>query len=280
MTIFDYLTAKKPTERKDKPIRLIELFAGIGAQAAALERLNVDFEHYRAIEFDRFAVQSYNAIHGTDFTPTDIQTVKGADLGITDTDRYLYIMTYSFPCQDLSVAGRKRGMTKGTGTRSGLLWEVERLLQETNDLPQILLMENVTQVHSKKNAPDFEKWLNFLQDRGYTNYTADLNAEDYGIAQHRIRTFVVSFLDGGAYSFPDPKPLETTIVDYLEQGVGEKYYITTPRADDMIRDLVAKGDIFQGNQIAVDLCEQDPTPVDTASCIRGGTRHTYRGLRE
>src|SRR5574344_1194026 len=81
-----------------KPIRLIELFAGIGAQAKALENLCVDFEHYRICEFDKYAVQSYNAVHGTQFETSDITKINASDLGITDTDKYEYIMTYSFPC--------------------------------------------------------------------------------------------------------------------------------------------------------------------------------------
>lgn len=126
----------------DKPIRLIELFAGIGAQAKALENLGIEFEHYRICEFDKYAVCSYNAIHGTNFEPSDIRELHAADLGITETEKYLYIMTYSFPCQDLSKAGKGRGMARDSGTRSGLLWEVERLLDECEELPQLLLMEN------------------------------------------------------------------------------------------------------------------------------------------
>ena len=139
--IFDYL---KTPLKIDKPIRLIELFAGIGSQAKALQRLGADFEHYRVCEFDKYAIKSYNAIHGTDFATSDITQITAADLGIVDTDKYYYIMTYSFPCQDLSLAGKQKGMAKGENTRSGLLWEVERLLNECNELPQILLMENVT----------------------------------------------------------------------------------------------------------------------------------------
>ena len=94
----------------EKPIRLIELFAGIGSQAMALRDLGADFEHYKVVEFDKYAIKSYNAIHGTDFEPMDITKIIGLDLGITDTDKYCYIMTYSFPCQDLSVAGKQKGI--------------------------------------------------------------------------------------------------------------------------------------------------------------------------
>ena len=155
----------------DKPIRLVELFAGIGSQAKALTRLGADFEHYRICEFDKYAVTSYNAIHGTDFATSDITKISANDLGIVDTDKYCYIMTYSFPCRDLSLAGKQKGMAKGENTHSGLLWEVERLLNECTELPQILLMENVTQVHGTKNKEHFDEWLAYLESKGYKNYS-------------------------------------------------------------------------------------------------------------
>ena len=94
MNIFDLCY---PMVKIDKPIRLIELFAGYGSQAMALERMGVQFEHYRAVEVDRYAIASYNAIHGTNFKPMDIKAMRGGDLGITDTDKYCYVLTYSFP---------------------------------------------------------------------------------------------------------------------------------------------------------------------------------------
>lgn len=238
LNIFDYML---PCYRIDKPIRLIELFAGIGSQAMALRDLGVDFEHYRVVEYDRFAVAGYNAIHGTDFRPADIRQISGADLGITDTGRYCYVMTYSFPCQDLSAAGRQKGMAKGSGTRSGLLWEVERLLDETEDLPQVLLMENVPQVHSKKNMPDFEKWTGFLSGKGYSNYRQDLNAKDYGVAQNRNRCFMVSILGRYNYKFPEPAPLKKAMREYLEDEVDDRYYIDTEKARKLVQNQIESG---------------------------------------
>lgn len=153
-----------------KPIRLIELFAGIGSQHEALKRLGADVEPYKVVEFDKYAIASYNAIHGTNFETSDITKIAASDLEIVDTDKYEYIMTYSFPCQDLSLAGKGKGMQKGSGTRSGLLWEVERILEECENKPQILLLENVPQVHSEENMPDFIAWQNKLESLGYTNY--------------------------------------------------------------------------------------------------------------
>lgn len=103
--------------RINNKIRLIELFAGVGSQAMALKKLGADFEHYKVVEFDKYAIKSYNAIHGTDFEPTDITQISGSDLKIVDTETFTYLLTYSFPCQDLSVAGKQKGMVKGSGTQ-------------------------------------------------------------------------------------------------------------------------------------------------------------------
>lgn len=225
------------------PIRLIELFAGIGSQAMALKEIGADFETYRVVEFDKYAIASYNAIHGTNFSTMDITKIKGSDLGIVDTDKFTYLLTYSFPCQDLSVAGKGRGMAKGSGTRSGLLWEVERLLNETENLPQILVMENVPQVHSKKNMPDFQNWLNYLELRGYKTFWQDVNAMNCGIPQSRNRCIAVSILGDYSFEFPAPIPLTTVMKDFLESEVDEKYYLSTDKAKELIDKLILNGKI-------------------------------------
>ena len=210
----------------DKPIRLIELFAGIGAQAKALENLGVPFEHYRICEFDKYAVRSYNAVHGTEFETSDITQITASDLCVCDTDRYTYIMTYSFPCTDLSSAGKQAGMSRNSGTRSGLLWQVERLLKEMDELPQILLMENVPEVVSGKNMKDFAEWIAFLDGLGYRSKYEILNSKNYGVPQNRERCFMVSWLGDYYYDFPEPFPLEIRLKDVLEPVVDEKYYLS------------------------------------------------------
>lgn len=160
------------------------------------------------------------------------------------------LLTYSFPCTDLSVAGKMEGMSRkdwerGKATRSGLLWEVERLLKELpkEQLPDILLMENVPQVHSEQNRGDFESWLTFLRKRGYHNFWQDMNATDYGVAQNRKRCFCVSVLsdDFVEYEFPKIIPLETVLEDYLETDVDSKFFITSEKANKLIDSLIKNG---------------------------------------
>jgi DNA (cytosine-5)-methyltransferase 1 len=210
------------TYKIKKPIKLIELFAGYGSQALALERLGIDFEHHQVVEFDKYAIKTYNALHDTNFETQDITKLK--ELNITETKKYDYVLTYSFPCTDLSIAGKMLGMK--SGTRSGLLWEVERLLKNAKELPQVLLMENVTQVHGNKFKEDFDDWVRFLAKLGYSNQWKDLNAKDYGIPQSRNRTFMVSILGDYEYHFPKSFKLKLKLKDMLENEVDEKYYLT------------------------------------------------------
>jgi len=249
----DLFSYNIPAYKITKPIRLIELFGGVGTQAMALRNLGADFEHYKLVEFDKYACASYNAIHGTKFETQDIMKTTAKDLEIVDTDKYEYLMTYSFPCTDLSVAGLTMGMEEGSGTRSSLLWEVKRILQECKELsakdsryglPKILQMENVIQVHSEDNRPSFQKWLLFLESLGYKNFYEDLEASQYGIAQHRDRCFCISILEEDCnYTFPEPITLTTCIKDYLEPTVAEKFYINNEAADRLINNLIERGEL-------------------------------------
>ena len=246
ISIFDMMYDEYEIPNK---IRLISLFSGYDSQAMALRNIGAEFERYRAYEIDKYAMASLNAIHGTNFEPTDICNVGGIDLGIVDKDKYTYIMTYSFPCTDISVAGQQKGMAKDSGTRSSLLWEVERILNELNEtdsLPQILLMENVTAIHSEVNKPHYQKWIDFLHGLGYSNYGQDLNSADFGIAQHRERTFLLSLLGDFNFKFPTPMELVKSIDDYLEDMDEEKalqYVVKSEKAHDLLVKLNEQGEL-------------------------------------
>ena len=160
-------------------------------------------------------------------------------------------------------------MEKGSGTRSGLLWEVERLLNECDELPQVLLMENVPQVHGKKNMEHFEKWIAFLESKGYSNHWQDPNAKDYGIPQNRNRCFMVSILGEYDYQFPDAIPLTLKLGDMLEIDVDEKYYLSDRaikgRASSHFRQYELERNLINGKDVHPTILaryEGAPTLVD------------------
>ena len=174
-------------------------------------------------------------------------------------------------------------MKKGSGTRSGLLWEVERILKEIRDgggeLPQILFMENVPQVHADANMVDFQNWIDFLTSLGYVSYWQDLNAKNYGVAQNRERCFMFSFLGEYNYHFPQPIPLKKKLKDYLEDDVDEKYYINNEKAEKLIKQLIDNGTLPQNNpesraeqsraeQTCIDGTICKPQSREVANCIK------------
>lgn len=146
-------------------------------------------------------------------------------------------------CTDISIAGRQAGFEENSGTRSSLLWEVKRILNELKELgslPDVLLMENVIAIHQEKNVKHFRKWIDFLDSLGYSNYVEDLNAADYGIPQHRERTFMVSILGEYNYKFPHPIELTTCLEDYFEDLTEEeamKQIVKSSKAMDLLVKL-------------------------------------------
>lgn len=202
-----------------KKIKVIELFAGVGSQAMALRNIGIDYEIIGISEIDKFAIKSYEAIHGEVHNFGDISKIEKLP--------YCDLLTYSFPCQDLSIAGQQKGISKDT--RSGLLLEVERLLlkaKENGTLPKYLLLENVKNLVGKKFIKDFERWLSFLNSLGYYSNWEVLNAKDYGIPQNRERVFVVSSLENMHYKFPNPVELKSKTKDLLEEKIDDKYYLS------------------------------------------------------
>ena len=199
-------------------LRVFEAFSGYGSQSLALERLGIEHEVVAISEIDKYALQAYYALHSKDIPNLgDISKLDVNDIPEHD------LFTYSFPCQDISVAGKTKGIVKGE-TRSGLLYECERIIEAKR--PKYLLLENVKNLVGKKFKAQFEEWLAYLESLGYTNYWQVLNAKNYGVPQNRERVFVISILgEHEAYEFPKPMPLNKCIKDILEEEVDEKYYI-------------------------------------------------------
>lgn len=201
-------------------LRVVELFAGIGAQAQALENLGLDFTS-TVCEIDEKAYKSYCAIHGDTPNLGDITKVEH----LPECD----LLTYSYPCTSVSIAGKQEGMVEGSGTASSLVWEVGRLLDDASErerLPEVLLMENVDAVLNELNIAEFRRWLAKLISLGYTNSYKVLNAKNYGVPQNRKRIFVVSMLGGRMLDFPKPCPNGRVLRDVLEEDVPEEYYLS------------------------------------------------------
>lgn len=197
-------------------LRVFEAFAGYGSQSIALRNLGIEYEVVAISEIDKYAIKAYEAIHGPTNNLGDICKIDPKD--IPDHD----LFTYSFPCQDLSVAGKQAGL--GKGTRSGLLYECEKIIEAKK--PKYLLLENVKNLVGKKFKPEFDKWLEYLEGLGYTNYWQVLNAKDYGVPQNRERVFVVSILgEHKPYKFPNPIHLEKCIKDIMENKVDDICYV-------------------------------------------------------
>ena len=215
-------------------LKVFEAFAGYGSQSIALRNLGIPHEVVAISEIDKYAIKAYNAIHGSTLNLGDISKIKVEDIPKHD------LFTYSFPCQDLSVAGKQTGLEKGT--RSGLLYECKKVIEHCR--PKYLLLENVKNLVCKKFKPQFDEWLDYLKSLGYTNYWKVLNAKDYGVPQNRERVFVVSILgEHEPYKFPKPIPLDKCIADILEDKVDEKYYVSKEvqdkfRSNKNIKDVV------------------------------------------
>ena len=201
-----------------------ELFSGIGAQRKALERLGIDHEVVGICEIDKYAIQSYEAIFGETKNYGDICTAERLD--------YADLWTYSFPCQDISVAGKQQGINQNT--RSGLLYQVQRLLEVAKvegTLPKYLLLENVKNLVGKKFKSQFEDWLFYLDELGYDTYWQVLNAKNYGIPQNRERVFAISIRKdlNQSFEFPQIEELKIRLKDFLEDEVEEKFYLSNEK---------------------------------------------------
>lgn len=229
-------------------IRVFTAFSGYDSQCMALDRLkeslpSFDYELVGWSEIDKYAIQAHNAVYPqwAERNFGDISKIDWAN--VPDFD----LFTYSFPCTDISSAGRQAGLAEGSGTRSSLLWECKKAIELKK--PKWLLMENVKALVSKKFKPFFLEWDAYLRGLGYSNFSQVLNAKHYGIPQNRERVFMVSILGEGEYQFPQQFPLEIRLKDVLEQNVDEKYYLS----DKLVNYVFSNGGINKDIQDGVNV---------------------------
>ena len=246
-------------------IKLLSLFSGIGAFEKALTNLGVQYEVVNYCEIDKYASKSYSAIHGI---PESKNLWDITKVNVLNLPKDIDLLTYGFPCQDISLAGKQKGMFNedGTLTRSGLFFKALDIIECVK--PKIAIAENVKALTSKKFTEEFKIVLDSLEKAGYHNYWQVLNAKDYGIPQNRERVFIVSIrkdIDHYMFEFPKPYILEKRLKDFLEPYVDEKYYLSN--------DLISKIVCWEAHQKPFEKVLGDNSISPTLTARGAGENH-------
>lgn len=218
-------------------IQYLSLFSGIGAFEKALRNLNVDFNLIGYSEIDGYADKAYSLIHGVPMSKNfgDITKIDESSIPLP-----VDLITYGFPCQDISIAGGQQGLFNedGTKTRSGLFFDALRIITHTQ--PKVAIAENVKNLTGKKFTKQFQVVLQSLNEAGYNNYFKILDAKDYGIPQSRERVFIVSIrkdIDTGVFHFPETLEPKLRLIDMLEEQVDAKYFLSDKEITYMNREV-------------------------------------------
>lgn len=253
---------------KDNPLRVFTAFSGYDSQCLALKRLAIPFDLVGWSEIDKYAIQAHDVLF-PEYKYRNYGDISKIDwIEVPDFD----LFTYSFPCTNLSFAGKQEGFDEGRGTASSLLWECRKAIVEKK--PKYLLMENVKALLSAKFKPMFMKWQNELASYGYTNFVKVLDSSQFGVPQHRERVFMVSILDENAsYHFPEPFPLDKRLKDVFESNVDEKYYLSSK----LLNYVFSNGGKDKNIRGGIGICDKDSdvSPTLTAQYYKMSRQSAY-----
>lgn len=256
-----------------KPIQILELFGGVGAPRCALRNLGVPVKSIDYVEIDEKAVRSYNAMFANELAYR-VQDIRGWNLRPD-------VLVHGSPCQDFSIAGHQKGADPNSGTRSSLMWETLRIIRNLGVWkPRLVVWENVPNVLSRHMRHNFDKYLHEMNQMGYVNSYATLNAADFGLPQNRRRVFTVSTTDTKPFNFDRlqrhaPRPIR----EFLEATDASQYVVRQPS---MLRRIGRRENGFNGYvQVITDMAQT----ITTAQmrCPNSGvidTGHGYRYLTE
>lgn len=266
-------------------IQILELFGGIGSPRCALRNIGIPVKSIDYVEIDEKAVRSYNSMFREELE-YKTQNVIGWNLKPD-------VLIHGSPCQDMSIAGhqgkaradagrinRGKGADEGSGTRSSLMWETIRIIQNMGEWkPQYVIWENVKNVKSKHMRPNFDRYMEEMKKMGYTNNYETLDAREFGLPQARERVFTVSVLGGNKFNFHDleRRPMRN-LREFLEDNVPDTYDVTQPSVYSCIG---AKG--IRRATVITDFAytittRQDRTPAQVIDCGKG--RYRYLTERE
>ena len=236
-------------------LKVVSLFSGYGTQELALKYIGVNYENVANCDNFKQANECYDVLHSTtngnlgDITKVDENNFPQCDL-----------LTYSFPCQDISISGVQRGIKEGT--RSGLLFEVERLLSANR--PQYLLMENVKNLVSKNHYENFKKHIYFLRGLGYTSYWKILNGADFGCPQNRERVFMISVLNGNK---DDVKQRMENVDTHKKTRIPMRPFIEDTQDPELFIDCQYTPHEPKGNTVCKLIARRDDVSYDQARRI-------------
>ena len=225
-------------------------------------------------EFDKYATKSYCAIHGVDESLNLGDITKVDENEIEDFN----MMSWSFPCQSISLAGRLDGFIDKDGnvTRSGMYYEGIRILKAKK--PALSIIENVKGLVSNRFKNEFETVLKDLEDAGYNTYYEILNAKDYGLPQSRDRVYIISIrkdLDNGKFKFPKPFDNGIRLRDVLEEHVDEKFYISQDKIQRFLDELNNTNSKVYHKLQGIDKSYKNTKTIEYANCI---TAREDRGI--
>ena len=247
-------------------LNIVSLFSGMGAFERALNNINVPFNLIAYSEIDKYASKAYSLLHGVseDLNLGDITKVNENEI----TDKEIDILTYGFPCQDISVAGEKKGFfdEDGNQTRSGLFFDALRIIRATK--PKICIAENVKNLTNPKMLGLLFTVIGQLSSVGYTSTWRVLNAADFGIPQNRERVFIVSIRhdvlgemleNDSCFMFPNPIKLTTAMSDFLQpsEDVESKYWLSPDKTESVIRHNAAHAGHIVNDPVCDTLLSRD-----------------------
>ena len=205
-------------------LKVVSLFSGYGTQELALKYIGVDYENVANCDNFKQANECYNTLHTTTHGNLgDIRMINENTFPECD------LLTYSFPCQDISISGVQKGIKEGT--RSGLLFEVERLLSANR--PKFLLMENVKNLVSHNHIENFKKHIYFLRGLGYSSFWRVLNGADFGCPQNRERVFMMSVLNS---SIDEVKEKMMNVDNHKKERIPMRSFIDKNFSESLVID--------------------------------------------
>lgn len=257
-------------------MRIATICSGIGAPEKALRNLGINYELAYFCEFDKYASQSYCAVH-------DENECKNlGDLTKVEIDKLphdLDLIVGGTPCQDFSLAGKRKGGEIDSGTRSSLMWNFVEIIRETK--PKAVLWENVPGCLTGKMKVNYDKFIFTLNDLGYKTYAEILNAKYFGVPQNRDRVFVLAVRKDLGIEFKMPKGYDCGIrlKDVLERDADRKYYISTQKVEQLLNTTFHQSSydvvVQKSNEICSTLCARDykdPKCVELTSNQSQGNR--------